>query len=68
MVIAGGLLYIRGVKPDYEKSLTAVVKAPTEIWRDSAGIAHVWAQNDTDMYFAQGYAHAQERLSHGDTR
>lgn len=62
VVIAGGLLYVRGVKPDYENSVTAVVKAPTEIWRDSAGIAHVWAQNDTDLYFAQGYTHAQERL------
>ena len=62
VVIAGGLLYLRGVKPDYEQNVTAVVKAPTEIWRDSAGVAHVWAQNDTDLYFAQGYAHAQERL------
>lgn len=62
VVVVGGLFYVRGVKPDYEAEVRAAVRAPIEIWRDSAGVPHVWAQNDVDMRFAQGYLHAQERL------
>lgn len=33
-----------------------------EIITDIYGVPHVYAQNEDDMYFAQGYLHAQERL------
>lgn len=33
-----------------------------EIITDSYGVPHVYAQSEEDMYFAQGYLHAQERL------
>lgn len=63
VVAVGGLLYFRNVKPDYEGSVNAPgVRAPVEIWYDSAGVAHVWAHSEEDLYFAQGYAHARERL------
>lgn len=62
-VAVGGILYVRNVKPDYDDAIAAAgVLAPLEVWRDSAGVAHVWAQNEADLHFAQGYAHAQERL------
>lgn len=38
------------------------LKAPVEILRDQAGIPHIYAQNDDDMFFAQGYVMAQDRL------
>ena len=38
------------------------LKAPVEILRDEAGIPHIYAQNDDDMFFAQGYVMAQDRL------
>jgi penicillin amidase len=38
------------------------LKAPVEIVRDQAGISHIYAQNDDDMFFAQGYVMAQDRL------
>lgn len=38
------------------------LKAPVEIVRDRAGIPHIYAQNDDDMFFAQGYVMAQDRL------
>jgi len=38
------------------------LKAPVEIVRDQAGIPHIYAQNDDDMFFAQGYVMAQDRL------
>ena len=38
------------------------LKAPVEILRDAAGIPHIYAQNDDDLFFAQGYVMAQDRL------
>lgn len=33
-----------------------------EIHRDAAGVAHIIARNDADVFFGQGYVHAQERF------
>jgi len=33
-----------------------------EVYRDAWGMAHLYAQNETDLFFAQGYVHAQDRL------
>ena len=33
-----------------------------EIIIDRHGVPHIYAQNEDDLYFAQGYMHAQERL------
>ena len=36
--------------------------APVEIVRDQQGIPHIYAKNDDDLFFAQGYVMAQDRL------
>jgi penicillin amidase len=36
--------------------------APVEVIRDQWGIPHIYAQNDHDLVFTQGYVHAQDRL------
>lgn len=33
-----------------------------EVLTDSYGVPHIYALNEDDLYFAQGYVHAQERL------
>lgn len=33
-----------------------------EILRDRWGIPHIYARNNADLFFAQGYVHAQDRL------
>jgi penicillin amidase len=38
------------------------ISAPVYIVRDSDGIPHIYAQNTEDLYFAQGYVHAQDRF------
>ena len=38
------------------------VEAPVEIIRDRWGIPHIRGANVADCFFAQGYAHAQDRL------
>jgi len=35
---------------------------PVEIIRDRWGVPHIYAQNRHDLFFAQGYVHAQDRL------
>jgi penicillin amidase len=38
------------------------LKQPVEVRRDRWGIAHIEAQNSHDLFFAQGYCMAQDRL------
>jgi penicillin G amidase len=38
------------------------IQSPVEIVRDEHGVAHIYAQNSADLFFAQGYVHAQERF------
>ena len=38
------------------------VKAPTEIIRDQYGVPHIRAGNDQDLFYALGYAMAQDRF------
>jgi len=35
---------------------------PADIYRDSMGIAHIYASTTHDLFYAQGYVHAQERF------
>ena len=53
----------RGVLAQIEGELKAPgLKEPVEILRDKWGIAHIYAKNSHDLFFAQGYVIAQERL------
>jgi len=38
------------------------LQAAAQISRDSYGIAHIKAGNDHDLFFMQGWVHAQDRL------
>jgi len=42
--------------------LVSGIEAEVEIMRDSYGIPHIYARNEPDLFFAQGYAMAQDRL------
>ncbi|MCL4846375.1 MAG: penicillin acylase family protein [Acidobacteria bacterium] len=48
----------RGVAPEHLSGLTAAA----EIVRDVDGIAHIRAANEHDLFFLQGYVHAEDRL------
>jgi penicillin amidase len=64
-LIAGGLLqYILGRSvPDYREGFTvAGLSAPVEILRDRSAIPHILGQNEADVFYALGFAHAQDRL------
>jgi penicillin amidase len=38
------------------------LQQPVEILRDENGVNHIYAQNEHDLFFAQGYSAAQDRL------
>ena len=40
----------------------AGLRQPVEIIRDRWGVPHIYAQNSDDLFFAQGYVMAQDRL------
>lgn len=57
------LVYLRSGVPEYDGDVVVRgLSAPVEVWRDSLAVPHIWAETETDLYFAQGYVHAQDRL------
>ena len=49
--------------PDYDDTLELNgLSAPVEIVRDNANVPHIFGQNDADVFFGLGFAHAQDRL------
>ncbi|MGD9049976.1 MAG: penicillin acylase family protein, partial [Anaerolineae bacterium] len=63
VVAAVGAWFVRRPWPQVngEESVSGL-SAPVEILRDEWGVPHIYAQNEHDLFFAQGYAHAQDRL------
>ncbi|GAB3899375.1 penicillin acylase family protein [Larkinella knui] len=45
-----------------EKLKLPGLRQPVEVLRDQWGIAHIYAQNEHDLFFAQGYNAASDRL------
>jgi penicillin amidase len=49
--------------PRLEGKLAApFLDQPVEVLRDKHGVPHVYAQNEADLFRAQGWLHAQERM------
>lgn len=58
-----GLYLIRRSYPQIDGEVrVAGLDAPARIIRDSNGIPHIYADTTHDLFFAQGYAHAQDRF------
>jgi len=38
------------------------LRRPVEVLRDRWGVPHIYAQTEEDVFFAQGFVHAQDRL------
>jgi len=64
-LLAGFLVYYLASRSlvDYDAThQVAGINTPVEIVRDNADVPHIFAGTDTDVYFALGFAHAQDRL------
>jgi penicillin G amidase len=44
------------------KQVTKGLEHPVEVLRDRWGISHIYARNEHDLFFAQGYSAAHDRL------
>src|SRR5690348_15738445 len=63
--LASGTYYLLVCHPLPKKRGTLHLRGlheAVEVLTDSYGVPHIYAQNEDDLYFAQGYIHAQERL------
>ena len=59
----GGYAYLRRSLPRVAGTLAVPgLQAPVSVYRDSYGVPHIFAANRHDLYFAQGYVTAQDRL------
>jgi penicillin G amidase len=55
-------LAVRAPLPTHDGELVVSgLRAPVEIIRDASGVPHIYAANSYDLFFAQGYTHAQDR-------
>ncbi|MFN5677005.1 MAG: penicillin acylase family protein [Roseiflexaceae bacterium] len=46
----------------------AQLQQPVEVMRDTWGVPHIYAQNTHDLFLAQGFVHAQDRLWQMETQ
>src|SRR5207237_3855994 len=59
----GLLQQARGVLATVEGELKVPgLKEPVEVLRDRWGVPHIYARNTDDLFFAQGFVAAQDRL------
>jgi penicillin amidase len=51
-----------GLAQDTQVLMTAGLEQPVEIIKDRWGISHIYAETEYDLFFAQGYSAARDRL------
>ena len=64
-VLAVSLVYWLASRslPDYTDDVTVRgLSAPVEIVRDNANVPHIFGENDLDVFYGLGFAHAQDRM------
>ncbi len=63
VLFIGFQYFFRSAVPEYSGTETLRgLKNTVEVRTDKHGIPHLYAQNETDLFFAQGYVMARERL------
>ncbi|MEO8127578.1 MAG: penicillin acylase family protein [Bryobacteraceae bacterium] len=60
-------LVLAALAADAETVKLAGLKQPVEILRDRWGVPHIYARNTDDLFFANGYINARDRLFQLDT-
>ena len=63
LLILGGLVFIHNLKPKYSGKLKlSSLISEVEVYYDTYGVPHIYAQNEIDARRTLGYVHAQDRL------
>jgi len=61
--LVGGIFVYQSLKPDYDgvKALPGL-QSEVSVYFDTYGIPHIYGDNESDVFRALGYVHAQDRL------
>ncbi|HEY0738820.1 MAG TPA: penicillin acylase family protein [Herpetosiphonaceae bacterium] len=64
LILAGaGVWVVRRAWPQVDGNLALPgISAPVRVIRDAWGVPQIYAENERDLFMAQGYVHAQDRL------
>jgi penicillin amidase len=64
-IVIGGSLLVRRTFPIINGTVEVPgLRSTVEVYRDRWGVPHIYADNMEDLFFAQGYVTAQDRLWH----
>ncbi|MDO5494228.1 MAG: penicillin acylase family protein [bacterium] len=66
--VAVAAMVLRRPLPSHSGTVTAAVESEVRIERDARGVPHIYASTDEDLFYAQGYVHAQDRFFEMDYR
>jgi penicillin amidase len=65
IIIGAGTYYLNSKKAVRSGNMTLPgLAGPVDVRFDTFAVPHIYAKNETDVYYALGYVHAQERLFH----
>ncbi|MDZ4715536.1 MAG: penicillin acylase family protein [Cytophagales bacterium] len=56
------IIILASCQPEKASLKVGGLQQAVEILRDTAGVNHIYAQNEHDLFFAQGYSAAKDRL------
>jgi penicillin amidase len=63
IAIVGVYFFLSRSLPDYDAEWTVRgISGPVEIARNTHAVPHIFAEQDADVFFGLGFAHAQDRL------
>ncbi|SNZ00117.1 penicillin acylase family protein [Flagellimonas pacifica] len=63
IICIGSIIFFNSLKPDYEgKKMLPKLESEVNVFYDTYGVPHIYAQNKSDAFRALGYIHAQDRL------
>jgi penicillin amidase len=63
LVLGIGYYFLSGSIPDYDDQVEVEgLSAPVEIVRNVNNVPHIFGNTDEDVFFALGFAHAEDRL------
>ena len=62
-LLALSIVDVQAQSAAVEKLQLPGLAQPVEILKDRWGISHIYAQNEADLFFAQGYNVARDRMS-----
>ena len=58
-----GTITVRSSFPEVDGEIQlSGLGGPVDVYRDQYGIPHIYAESQRDLFFAQGYVHAQDRF------